>query len=96
MNKFFTLSLVSIALFALTDTVSSLDVNNPWHVMSFEGDKEVAFYNTEVITGIEVTAQTMVTVLVNRKKVSYSTVVALCGFDPHRNDVGSTNEILKK
>ena len=94
MQKIFTLCLVTVALLALTATVAAQDANNPWHVVAFEGDKEVAFYNTEVITAIEATTQTVTVALANGKKFTHPTATTTFGFDPRRNGSATANESL--
>jgi len=49
-------SFFSIVMLLITNTVvNAQDTQKPWHLIAFENEKEVAFYNTEMITGIALT-----------------------------------------
>ena len=96
MKRLFTRrNLVVVTILALTTTVmSAQDANNPWHVVAYENDKEVAFYNTEMITGIEATAQTVKIALDNGKTFSHPTATTTFGFDPRANGTGTATESI--
>ena len=50
MKRNFTPGLAVFALMALmTAVVNAQDADNPWHLIAFENDVEVAFYNTGMI-----------------------------------------------
>jgi hypothetical protein len=52
--------MIASAILALTAiTVNAQDAGNPWHLTASENGVEVAFYNTEAITGMEVTTETV-------------------------------------
>ncbi|MDR1456256.1 MAG: hypothetical protein LBJ01_11435 [Tannerella sp.] len=58
------------------------DADNPWRLTAFENEVEVAFYNTEAITGIEVSAQTVTIALDNGKRFPHPVAMTTFGFDP--------------
>jgi hypothetical protein len=93
MKKNFTLSMTASAALALTAmAVNAQDAGNPWHLTASENGAEVAFYNTEVITGIEVTAQTVTVALANGKTFPHPMATTTFGFDPRAEGTGTANE----
>ena len=68
------------------------DAQNPWHLVAFENGEEVAFYNVEVITGIEVTGQSVTVVLDNGKEFSHPVTATIFSFDPRTAGTGTPNE----
>ena len=94
MKKIFTLNLIAAALLILTANAAAQDANNPWHVVAFEGDNEVAFYNAEVITAIEATTQTVTIALANGAKFTHPTATTTFGFDPRRNGTATANDMI--
>jgi len=95
MKRNFTLGLaVSVLMTLMTAVVNAQDVDNPWHLVAFENDVEVAFYNTEMITGIEATAQNVTISLDNGKTFSHPTETATFGFEPRKDGTGTTNEAI--
>jgi len=95
MKRNFTLGLAVSALMALiTAVVNAQDVDNPWHLVAFENDEEVAFYNTEMITGIEATTQNVTISLDNGKEFTHPTETATFGFEPRKDGTGTANEAI--
>jgi hypothetical protein len=93
MKRKFTLSMIASAVLALTATaVNAQDAGNPWHLTASENGVEVAFYNTEAITGIEVTAQTVTVALANGKTFLHPVATTTFGFDPRAEGTGTANE----
>jgi hypothetical protein len=75
--------------------VNAQDANNPWHMTASENDVEVAFYNTEKITGIEVTTPNVIITLDNGKQFSHPTATTTFGFDPRANGTRTGNENIE-
>jgi len=95
MKRNFTLGLAVFVLMALmTAVVNAQDADNPWHLVAFENDEEVAFYNTEMITGIEATVQNVTISLDNGKEFSHPTETATFGFEPRKDGTGTANEAI--
>ena len=92
MKKFFTLWIAASWLLITVASINAQDAQNPWHLVAFENGKEVAFYNTEVITEIEATAQSIKIVLDNGMEFSHPTATTTFGFDPRREGTATTNE----
>ena len=92
MKKFFTLGIATALLMITVANMKAQDAQNPWHLIAFETEKEVAFYNTEVITGIEATEQNVTIVLENGKEFSHPTATTTFGFDPRREGTATANE----
>jgi hypothetical protein len=93
MKKNYTLSMIASAVLVLTAmAVNAQDAGNPWHLTASENDVEVAFYNTEVITGIEVTAQTVTVALANGETFPHPVATTTFGFDPRAEGTGTANE----
>ena len=92
MKKFFTLGIAASLLLITVARMKAQDAQNPWHLIAFENEKEVAFYNTEVITGIEATEQNVTIVLENGKEFSHPLATTTFGFDPRREGTATTNE----
>jgi hypothetical protein len=92
MRRNFTLSMIASAALALTAmTVNAQDAGNPWHLTASENGVEVAFYNTEVITGMEVSAQTVTVALANGKTFPHPVATTTFGFDPRAEGTGTAN-----
>lgn len=49
MKKFFTMWTTASLLLMTAVSMKAQDAQNPWHLIAFENEKEVAFYNTEII-----------------------------------------------
>ena len=95
MKRNFTLGLAVFVLMALmTAVVNAQDADNPWHLIAFENDVEVAFYNTEMITGMETTAQNVTIVLDNGKTFSHPVATTTFGFDPRKEGTATANETV--
>ena len=92
MRKNFTLIFVSSLLLMTVSGLNAQDAQNPWHLVVNENDEEVAFYNTEMINGIETTEQTVTIVLDNGKTFSHPVETTTFGFDPRRVGTGVANE----
>jgi hypothetical protein len=93
MRRNFTLSLAATVMMTLTAAVvNAQDAGNPWHLTASENDVEVAFYNTKVITGIEVTAQTVTVALANGTTFPHPVATTTFGFDPRAEGTGTANE----
>ena len=90
MRKFFTIFMLLIMVLAVT----AQDAQNPWHLIAFENEKEVAFYNTEMITGIEATAQSVTIALGNGKEFSHPIATTTFSFDPRKEGTATTNESI--
>lgn len=91
MKKFFTLGIAASLLLTVA-SVMAQDAQNPWHLVAFENETEVAFYNIEVITGIETTAQNIRIVLDNGKEFLHPAATTVFGFDPRRAGTATPNE----
>ena len=95
MKRKFTLCLaVSVLMALMAVAVNAQDADNPWHLVAFENDEEVAFYNTEMITGIEAIAQNVTISLDNGKEFSHPTETATFGFEPRKDGTGTSNEAI--
>ena len=95
MKRNFTLGLaVFVLLTLMTAVVNAQDADNPWHLIAFENDVEVAFYNTEMITGMEATAQNVTIALDNGKTFSHPVATTTFGFDPRKEGTATSNEIV--
>ena len=95
MKRNFTLGLaVSVLMTLMTAVVNAQDTDNPWHLIAFENDVEVAFYNTEMITGMEVTAQNVTIALENGKTFSHPIATTTFGFDPRKEGTATANETV--
>jgi len=92
MNKHFTFIFVASLLLMIAEIMNAQDVQNPWHLIAHENDAEVAFYNTEVITGIEATTQNVTIVLDNGKEFSHPLATTVFSFDPRREGTGTAKE----
>ena len=90
MKKFFTLG-IAISLLLLATNIYAQDAQNPWHLIAYENENEVAFYNTEVITSIEKTEQRLSIVLENGKKFSHPLTTTF-SFDPRKEGTATTNK----
>jgi hypothetical protein len=84
--------IASAALALTAAAVNAQDAGNPWHLTASENGVEVAFYNTETITGIEVTAQTVTVALANGKTFPHPVATTTFGFDPRAEGTGTANE----
>ena len=85
---------VSIFLILLVIDSNAQGVDNPWHLVAFENEKEVAFYNTEVITGIATTVQNVTVALDNGIEFSHPIATVTFGFDPRNEGTGTANETV--
>ena len=88
MRRIFTVVMLLITV----TVVNAQDDQNPWHLIAFENEEEVAFYNAEMISGIEATAQSVTVVLDNGKEFSHPLATTTFGFDPRREGTATTNE----
>ena len=70
------------------------DVNNPWHLVVYEQEQEVAFYNTEFISKVNSSAQQVTIVLNNGKEFSYLKTTSTFGFDPREAGTGTANAVV--
>ena len=92
MKKIFTFSLAA-AWLVWAATTTAQDANNPWRMVAFEGDKEVAFCQTEAITATEATTQPITIALQHVSKFAHSIRQQHAGFDSHKIDKHPTTEI---
>ena len=92
MKKIFTLGSVFALLWIMVANMNAQDVQNPWHLITFENEEEVAFYNIEMITGIEVKEQNITVALDNEKEFSHPLATTTFGFDPRQAGNGTPNE----
>ena len=90
MRRIFTV----VMLLITATVVNAQDAQNPWHLIAFENEEEVAFYNVEVITGIEVTSQSVKIVLDNGKEFIHPSTTTKFGFDPRQEGTATTNESI--
>ena len=90
MRKIFMVLMLQVTIAVVT----AQDAQNPWHLIVFENEKEVAFYNTEMITGIELAAQSVTIVLDNGKEFTHPLAVTTFGFDPRKAGTAMTNESI--
>jgi len=90
MRKIFT----SIMLLVTVTVISAQDTQNPWHLIAFENEEEVAFYNTEMITSIEATVQNVTIALENGKKFIHPLATTTFGFDPRKEGTATANESI--
>ena len=74
--------------------INAQDTQNPWHLIAFENEEEVAFYNAEMITGIGVTAQSVTIALDNGKEFFHPLATTTFGFDPRKEGTATTSEII--
>ena len=91
MNKAFA---VSIILLMAKVTVIAQDANNPWHLIAYENEKEVAAYNTENITDVKTTAQQATIVLDVGKEFSHPIASSTFRFAVRQTGVGTVNEAM--
>jgi hypothetical protein len=84
--------IASAVLTLMAMAVNAQDAGNPWHLTASENGVEVAFYNTEAITGMEVTAQTVTVALANGKTFPHPVATTTFGFDPRAEGTGTANE----
>ena len=94
MKKFFTLGIAASLLLITVARMKAQDAQNPWHLIAFENEKEVAFYNTEVITGIEATEHNVTIVLESGKEFSHPIATTTFGFDPRKEGTATMNESI--
>ena len=83
-----------IMLLMTVSAVYAQDTQNPWHLLAFENEEEVAFYNTEMVTDIETTAQNVTIALDNGKKFTHPLATTTFGFDPRKEGTATTNESI--
>jgi hypothetical protein len=57
MRRILSLKIVTVMLLLAMTSINAQDAQHPWHLIAFENEEEVAFYNIEMITGIEATEQ---------------------------------------
>ena len=92
MKKFFTLGITASLLLIATASIYAQDTRNPWHLIALENEKEVSFYNIEVITGIEATGQSVKIVLDKGKEFSHPFATTTFGFEPRQKGTGTANK----
>ena len=92
MKKFFTFVIAASLLLMMNEKMNAQDFQNPWHLIAFENEKEDAFYNTEMITGIEADQQNVTIVLDNGKRFTHPTATTTFGFDPRQEGTATINE----
>jgi len=84
---------VSIVMM-MSAIVYAQDAANPWHLTANENAKEVAFYNTQVITGVtKATAQTVMVALNTGKQFSHP-IATVFKFSPRKGGTGTANEMI--
>ena len=88
MSRFFVVVMLLISI----TVVNAQDAQNPWHLIAFENEREVAFYNTEMIAGIEATAQNVTIVLDNGKEFTHPLALTTFGFEPRKVGTATENE----
>ena len=88
MRRIFTVVMLLITV----TVVNAQDVQNPWHLIAFENEEETAFYNIEVITGIEANAQSITILLDNGMEFIHPLATTTFGFDPRREGTATANE----
>ena len=88
MRRIFT----TVMLLITVSVVNAQDAQNPWHLIAFENEEEVAFYNAEMITGIEATVQSVTITLDNGKEFSHPLETTTFGFDPRKEGTATINE----
>jgi hypothetical protein len=81
-------------LLIMVAVVNSQDMQNPWHIIVFENEKEVAFYNTEIISGIQTTAQSITIVLSNGKEFSHPLATTSFGFEPRKEGTATKSNSI--
>jgi len=94
MKKFFAFVITASLLSMMYESMHAQDSQNPWHLIMFENEEEVAFYNTEMITGIEATAESVTVVLDNGKRFSHPTETTTFSFDPREDGTATINESI--
>jgi hypothetical protein len=82
---------VSLLLFIVV-SLNAQNTQNPWHLIVFENEREVACYNVEVITGFKATGQSVTVKLDNGMEFSHPTVSTTFSFDPRQEGSGTVNE----
>ncbi|MDR2146753.1 MAG: serpin family protein [Tannerella sp.] len=92
MKKFLTSGIATFLLLIAVASIKAQDAQNPWHLIAFEDGKEVAFYNTEMITGMEVTEQNVTIVLDNGKKFFHPIAAATFSFEPRAKGTATAND----
>ena len=95
MKRNFSLGLAVFVLMALmTVTVNAQDADNPWYLVAFVNDVEVAFYNIEMITGMEATVQNVTIALENGEIFYHPVATTTFGFDPRKDGTDTSNEAI--
>ena len=75
-------------------SITAQDAQNPWHLIAYENQQEVAFYNIEAIKSIEVTEQEVRIVLDNEKVFLHPVVMTIFSFDPRPDGTGTPNDYI--
>jgi hypothetical protein len=83
-----------VMLLIMVIVVNAQDAQNPWHLIALENEREVAFYNVEVITGIETTAQSVKIILDNGEEFIHPLTTTKFGFEPRKEGSATTNESI--
>jgi hypothetical protein len=94
MKKCITSGLASVLFLITAASINAQDALNPWHLIAYENKIEVAFYNTEVITEIEATEQSVTIVLDNGKEFSHPLATTSFGFDFRKEGTATVNESI--
>ena len=92
-RSFITGIIISLLLIAGV-RMNAQDAQNPWHLIAFENEEEVAFYNIEMITDIKTTGQNVTIVLDNGKEFSHPLATTTFGFNPRKAGTGTANESI--
>ena len=83
-----------LLLSGVTVALKAQDVNNPWHIVTLENEREVASYNTEIVTEVRTIAQQITIALANGREFLHPTATTDFRFAPRRAGTGTANEAI--
>ena len=83
-----------VLLWITVANINAQDAQKPWHLIAFENQQEVAFYNIEAIKSMDVTEQGVRIVLDNEKEFIHPVVTTTFSFDPRQDGLGTPNEYI--